>query len=471
MCALDLSQRRHYRWSVLRRALPALLISLALNASATAATASFGVGLDTDNNAATGCVLATVNGPVSGIEQVATAVIATSASGAAVVRLERQVCNAGTLPAPVVYDNGGWPVGLGNGTGGSSVIESSLPLSMLGAAGAMRAVVVSGDGSGGRDATATFALSVAPATVAPVVPVPLSPWLALPLSLLLLASAAWWRRRHPEQAPLLVLLFFVAGSGLVWAATVLRDGNTGDWTGVAPAVTDATGDAPVNADILAVYTQQDGANLHLRIDADVRRDAVGNQAPVVSAGGDQTVTLPGGATLSGSATDDGLPNPPGVLTTAWSQDSGPVPGAIFANPAQPATTAAFSAPGIYVLRLTAADGALSQSSTVRITVNNGAPQIDPIANRTINAGDRLQVLVDGEGWQCHRCTDLYAGHGPRRREPESRAVDRLGAGGGQPGQHTFTARVTDAAGQSASTTFNVTVVHTNHAPQLAPSRT
>src|SRR5262249_37918525 len=32
-----------------------------------------------------------------------------------------------------------------------------------------------------------------------------------------------------------------------------------------------------------------------------------NQAPVVSAGSDQTITLPASATLSGTATDDGLP--------------------------------------------------------------------------------------------------------------------------------------------------------------------
>ena len=33
-----------------------------------------------------------------------------------------------------------------------------------------------------------------------------------------------------------------------------------------------------------------------------------NKAPVVNAGPDQTITLPGSATLSGSATDDGIPN-------------------------------------------------------------------------------------------------------------------------------------------------------------------
>ena len=35
-----------------------------------------------------------------------------------------------------------------------------------------------------------------------------------------------------------------------------------------------------------------------------------NAAPVVSAGPDRTVTRPAAASLAGSVTDDGLPNPP-----------------------------------------------------------------------------------------------------------------------------------------------------------------
>ncbi|HYN38985.1 MAG TPA: hypothetical protein VES39_07025, partial [Rhodospirillales bacterium] len=371
-------------FSCLRRSLPALVLSLALAApAATAATATFGVGFDTDNSAATGCALATVNGPVSGIEQVATAVVSTSANGAAVLRLERQVCAGGTLGAPVVYDSGTWPVGLGNGIGGSAVIETSIPRSLLPVASTMRAVVISGNGSGGQDATATFALALAPVAIAPVVPVPLSPWLVLPLSLLLLGGAAWWRRRHPEQTALLVLLVFIAGSGLVWAATVLRDGNVNDWTGVAPAVSDAAGDAPVNADIVAVFTQQDGTNLYVRIDADVRRDAAANQAPAVSAGPNSTITLPASATLSGSATDDGLPNPPATVTYAWTKISGPGT-VVFGNAANAATSASFSVAGSYVLRLTASDSALSASADVTVTATpsatvNQAPTITQAA--------------------------------------------------------------------------------------------
>lgn len=43
-----------------------------------------------------------------------------------------------------------------------------------------------------------------------------------------------------------------------------------------------------------------------------------NAAPVVTLGPNQTITLPASATLTGTATDDGAPNPPGALTNLWS---------------------------------------------------------------------------------------------------------------------------------------------------------
>ncbi|MDR4485133.1 MAG: FG-GAP-like repeat-containing protein [Nitrospirales bacterium] len=94
-----------------------------------------------------------------------------------------------------------------------------------------------------------------------------------------------------------------------------------------------------------------------------------NQAPSVNAGTAQTITLPGTGTLNGTVTDDGLPNPPGVVTIRWSKVSGP--GVVtFGNPAAVDTTGSFTLPGTYVLRLTATDGALSTSADVTITVNN-----------------------------------------------------------------------------------------------------
>jgi hypothetical protein len=93
-----------------------------------------------------------------------------------------------------------------------------------------------------------------------------------------------------------------------------------------------------------------------------------NKAPVVNAGPDQAIILPATASLAGTASDDGLPNPPAKVTTTWSKVSGP--GTVtFANASALATTATFSTSGSYVLRLTANDSALSATDDIAITVS------------------------------------------------------------------------------------------------------
>ncbi|HYF47819.1 MAG TPA: PKD domain-containing protein, partial [Planctomycetota bacterium] len=101
-----------------------------------------------------------------------------------------------------------------------------------------------------------------------------------------------------------------------------------------------------------------------------------NQAPNVNAGPDLNFNLPQGATLNGTASDDGLPNPPGALTVQWSKQSGP--GTVtFANSAAAATTATFSQAGTYVLRLSASDGSLSSEDFTNVVVNNPPAGLPP----------------------------------------------------------------------------------------------
>jgi len=112
-----------------------------------------------------------------------------------------------------------------------------------------------------------------------------------------------------------------------------------------------------------------------------------NQAPTVSAGSDQTVTLPGSANLSGSVSDDGLPG--GALSSAWSQISGPGT-ASFGDTASATTSVDFSSSGTYVLRLTGNDGALVSSDDITITV-----QPEPPINQapTANAGNNQTITL------------------------------------------------------------------------------
>jgi uncharacterized protein YjiK len=92
-----------------------------------------------------------------------------------------------------------------------------------------------------------------------------------------------------------------------------------------------------------------------------------NAPPYVDAGLDQTITFPDSTTLDGMVLDDGLPDPPGSATTSWTKFSGP--GVATFNPASVVdTTASFSIPGEYVLRLTANDGARIGNDEVTIDV-------------------------------------------------------------------------------------------------------
>ena len=150
-----------------------------------------------------------------------------------------------------------------------------------------------------------------------------------------------------------------------------------------------------------------------------------NQAPIVSAGTHQAVTLLTTASLTGTAIDDGLPLG-STLTVTWSKVSGPGTVA-FGNASAPSTTAAFSAPGAYVLRLTATDGVLSSNADVTVVVN-GTPITDsashlpptsgPYAYATFKPGTPGfpalgQTYVDPVfGSTIRRISDLYPADDP-----------------------------------------------------------
>jgi hypothetical protein len=122
-----------------------------------------------------------------------------------------------------------------------------------------------------------------------------------------------------------------------------------------------------------------------------------NLAPVVNAGPDQTITFPAAATLTGTATDDGLPS--GTLTKTWTKVSGPGT-VVFVNASSLNASATFSVAGSYTLRLTVTDGALMSSDDVIINVSSCgaavAGTITIMANATDNVGvASVQMKLDG----------------------------------------------------------------------------
>jgi serine protease len=139
----------------------------------------------------------------------------------------------------------------------------------------------------------------------------------------------------------------------------------------ATAVSRAAREADANALPAAMPIRQiAGADAYvLERDASGRTIKAGsttaNQAPVVNAGVDQSITLPSNASLQATATDDGKPN--NSLSYGWTQVSGP--GTVTFSAANAlASTASFSAAGVYVLRMTVSDSVLSTSDDLNVTV-------------------------------------------------------------------------------------------------------
>jgi hypothetical protein len=118
-----------------------------------------------------------------------------------------------------------------------------------------------------------------------------------------------------------------------------------------------------------------------------------NKPPSLTIGDVPPVTSPDGATLTATATDDGLPKPyrrspsnpdrdsqprrPKGVQIKWTQYRGPgkvtfepdTSAVVYGEPVAVASKVSFSTPGIYVLRVTASDGQLFTSRDVTVTVN------------------------------------------------------------------------------------------------------
>ncbi|TAK95166.1 MAG: hypothetical protein EPO07_15715 [Verrucomicrobia bacterium] len=132
-------------------------------------------------------------------------------------------------------------------------------------------------------------------------------------------------------------------------------------------------------------------------------NAPANLPPVVNAGANQTTVVGLPANLTGSASDDGQPNPPAAFTTTWTQVSGPS-ATTFGNANALATTASFSAAGNYVLQLTANDGQIATASSVNITA-----VARPIIS-ALKTSSTLQLSWpnDGLAWRLQSQTNTLA---------------------------------------------------------------
>ena len=191
-------------------------------------------------------------------------------------------------------------------------------------------------------------------------------------------------------------------------ATWTAISGPGDVSFVDPssAVTDATFTA-VGTYVLQLAASDSVTESTDTVQVVVSPDPPLNKAPIVDVGTAATYRLSERPILRGSATDDGLPNPPGALVYRWERVSGP--GSVTFSDVDSAVTAvAFGTIGTYVLRLIANDGELAGFDDVAITVLPNPPgslectdedfagaafvDIDGLSTETRNAIDCLVLF-------------------------------------------------------------------------------
>ncbi len=301
----------------------ALVLLLAVPATASAVTHEVSVYLDLDNDPMTGCEVSTVDGPFAGAEQVLTSTVETTTPPDAANVTDVAVADCvdevtDTFGAPVSFD-GGWPVGIDNGVGARDVVETYLPAVRLldPDPSIIRLAVVVTDEQGGEQALLTVDDTPSGAPILldlrSVLEIPtLGAWGLLALALLLAAGGFVLLGRR-RTAALVVALVLVA-AGTAWAAGSL-DGLTDDWS---------PGDQ-LASDGLVLFARAVSDRLCFRVDVDllfnsppealdddpsVAEDSVGNLLSVLTndsdADGDPlTVTGVGTPDQGGTATTDG----------------------------------------------------------------------------------------------------------------------------------------------------------------------
>jgi hypothetical protein len=203
------------------------------------------------------------------------------------------------------------------------------------------------------------------------------------------------------------------GATITLTGTVVDDGlpnppgsTTKSWTTVSgpgtvtfgtPAATSTTASFSLAGTYVLSLAANDGALIGSDTVTVTVYAAGTNAAPVVNAGVDQNVVLPGTASLAATVTDDGLPNPPSALSLTWSKVSGP--GTVsFGSPNAAATTATFSTNGTYVLRLTASDSALSSYDDVVVNAQGSVLMVVGAVSPLQPGETLLKERIEAQGY-------------------------------------------------------------------------
>jgi methionine-rich copper-binding protein CopC len=407
-------------------------------AMAVPATSQFVALLDLDDNPSTGCTVTTADGPFKGVEQMLVTTVDLTQTPPQVISVARQACtNPGTntfgAPIPITSPFAPpWAVGMGDGTSGSEVVETYVPLGNLSVGTTIRfgftANVVGGTGAADATLTTNGQPSGLPILLSatPIAAVPTLGAVGLMLLGLLLAGCALLLLRRDGRdgrskgivAGLLLLTLGLGVSGVGMAfSNIVPDGNVSDWSGLAPIATDPSGDAPINADMLALFAVVQNGNLFIRFDARiVGLPAVTSTTPAnnaVNVAGTTPITINFNEPVNVTATTFSLqcpsgtpvaftvsPTPPGNASTFTLTPSAALPAgvtcAVAVAAAQVHDDEGLEPAADYDFSFTT-DGPPTVTST---TPANGASQVALAAPITVNFSKAVNVTAAAFTLQC-----------------------------------------------------------------------
>lgn len=195
----------------------------------------------------------------------------------------------------------------------------------------------------------------------------------------------------------------VRGTGQSWSAPDTTRATL-TTSNVSYVIADTGGGVAAGASYSKTATAALTANTGVQIIFAVQ--AVANANPVVSAGGNQTVTVGQTVTLSGSASDaDGIASLVWASTPPSGGTSPPLTPA--SNASSTTITSTFTAPattGVYSFQLTATDGTgLTSTDTALITVQ-AAASATPTATAAVNLAVAAVVMTGSTGGLTYTCS-------------------------------------------------------------------
>lgn len=250
-----------------------ILITLILSSIVNAQDRTYDIYFDEDNDSSTGCLVR--HGSLDDINGIESKISLNTDAGQkpVITSSEYHKCNNDSFDQGIALS----PSALGFNTGktGEDVFEVKIPASQLSAQGSNARIYYGTSSASAHDIL--LSLNGNPINIKPLRAV-LIPAIGF-LSLLLLIVLVFLISNKKLKKPTAVIIIFII-SPILWAMSIIIDGQTNDWENIHPVATDAQADADNIIDITQVFATSINNQIYFRMDiVDVE---LGNQIPTVT---------------------------------------------------------------------------------------------------------------------------------------------------------------------------------------------